>query len=252
MTPTEVSVQAGSFGAAAQAYERGRPPYPETAIDWLIPAGCQAVLDLGAGTGQLSRQLVRRGLQVVAVEPSAGMRAELTRVLPGLPALEGSAEHLPLPDASVDAVLVAQAWHWVNTDLAVPEVARVLTPGGQLGLLWNVRDEREDWVRCLGELMHGGTEQAMNSGSPHVGSPFQTGERTDVPWSYQLSKEAVLDLVASRSYVITRSPEARDLLLAEVRALLDDHPALRGRTTVQMPYVTECSRFRLSTPTPPN
>ena len=122
--------QASSFGAAADAYERGRPPYPPEAVDWLLPEDASRVLDLGAGTGKLTRQLRGRGLDVVAVEPSAGMREQLARAVPDVAVYAGTAEEIPLPDGSVDAVLVAQAWHWVDRSRAVPEVARVLVPGG--------------------------------------------------------------------------------------------------------------------------
>ncbi len=142
--------QAASFGAAAATYERARPSYPDEAIGWLLPPGARRVLDLGAGTGKLTRGLVGRGLGVVAVEPSAGMRDQLARVLPGVTVLAGTAEEIPLADHAVDAVLVAQAWHWVDPARAVPEAARVLAPGGRLGLLWNIRDERADWVAELG------------------------------------------------------------------------------------------------------
>ena len=138
---TSKARHATSFGAATRAYERGRPSYPAEALDWLLPDGARRVLDLGAGTGKLTRDLAARGLDVVAVDPSAGMRAELGRVLPDIPVLAGSAEHIPLDAGSVDAVLVAQAWHWVDPKAAVPEIARVLKPGGRLGLLWNVRVE---------------------------------------------------------------------------------------------------------------
>src|SRR4051794_1947800 len=141
--------QAASFGLAAREYERGRPGYPEAALDWLLPPDARDVVDLGAGTGKLTRQLAGRNLHVVAVEPSDGMRAELARALPDATALPGAAERIPLPDASADAVLVAQAWHWVDAEAAVPEVVRVLRPGGRLGLLWNLRDETVDWVAAL-------------------------------------------------------------------------------------------------------
>src|ERR1700753_2775966 len=147
---------ATSFGGAAAAYERGRPPYPPEALDWLLPPGARRVLDLGAGTGKLTRELVARGLDVVAVEPLEGMRAELSRVLPGTPVRAGSAEEIPLPDGAVDTVLAAQAWHWVTPERAAPEVARVLRPGGTLGLVWNERDEREPWVSRLHQIV---TEQ---------------------------------------------------------------------------------------------
>jgi SAM-dependent methyltransferase len=246
-TPDDGLLLSRSFGAAAQEYARSRPSYPDAAVDWLLPAGARTVLDLGAGTGQLTRQLVRRGLDVVAVEPSDGMRAELAAALPDVPALAGSAEEVPLPDASVDAVLVAQAWHWVDVARAVPEVARVLVPGGRLGLLWNIRDEREDWTARLGALLHRGREQHLGSDSPDVGPPFSSIERLDVPWVQRSGTADLLDLVASRSYVITMPPDGRQALLEEVRALLDDHPALQRRDEVDLPYVTRCSRCDLST-----
>jgi len=245
-SPDSRSEPAGSFGSAAKVYERGRPSYPDVALDWLLPPGVQTVLDLGAGTGQVARRLRRRGLSVVAVEPSEGMRAEMARVLPGVPALAGSAEQIPLPDDSVDAVVVAQAWHWVDVRRAVPEVARVLRPGGQLGLVWNIRDEREDWVARLGSLMHQGVEQEMNSGSPVAGAPFGPIERLDVAWTYRMTRAAVVDLVASRSYVITLPHAEREALLDEVRQLLDGHPQLAGLDAVDMPYVTRCSRARVA------
>lgn len=239
------TAQASSFGAAAAEYERGRPPYPPAALDWVLPAGARRVLDLGAGTGKLTRQLVQRGLDVVAVEPSDGMRGELMRVLPGVRALAGSAEQIPLDDGAVDAVLLAQAWHWVDPARAVPEVARVLAPGGTLGLVWNKRDERVPWVAELGRRIneiHEDDEGDNTSDHPRVGPPFSPLERHDVPWVHQLTVPGLLDMVASRSYVILLPPEERQTLLDRVRQLAETDPALAGQPEVSLPYVTECWR----------
>jgi SAM-dependent methyltransferase len=232
---------AHSFGPAAQKYERGRPPYPAAAVDWLLPDGARRVLDLGAGTGKLTRELSVRGLDVTAVDPSDGMLAELGRVLPGVPALPGTAEAIPLEDRSVDTVLVAQAWHWVDPARAVPEIARVLTPGGRLGLIWNLRDGREDWVRRLGQIL---VSPEMRR-DPDVGAPFGPVETRDFPWTHRITPDQLLDLVASRSYVILLPPDERAGLLGQVRQLMATHPALVGRTMFDLPYVTQCARATL-------
>ena len=241
--------RAVSFGAVADAYERGRPPYPPEAIDWLLPAGAARVLDLGAGTGKLTRQLAGRGLDVTAVEPSEGMREQLRRVVPGVRALAGTAERIPLPGRSVDAVLVAQAWHWVDPVVAVPEVARVLRPGGLLGLLWNIRDERADWVAKLGAALRrsDGPQSASNtvSSAPLVGPPFGPVERHDVEWVHHIPPDALIDMVASRSYVITLPTADRAALLSEVRRLIQTHPALAGADEIALPYLTRCWRAPL-------
>ncbi|MCZ4124644.1 class I SAM-dependent methyltransferase [Streptomyces sp. H39-S7] len=241
------TAQARSFGAAAAAYERGRPSYPAQAIEWLVPTGARRALDLGAGTGKLTRQLSERSVDVVAVEPSAGMREQLTHALPSIPALAGSAEDIPLTDHSVDVVVVAQAWHWVDPDRAIPEIARVLTPGGQLSLVWNTRDEREDWVAQLGRLLHPhGVPPTSGVGVDAITAPFGTVEHHTVHWRNRLTPAELLDLVASRSYVITLPSSDRSALLAEVHCLLAEHPALAGRDEMVMPYVTHCFRTRLT------
>jgi SAM-dependent methyltransferase len=232
--------QASSFGAAADAYERGRPPYPPEAVDWLLPEDASRVLDLGAGTGKLTRQLRGRGLDVVAVEPSAGMREQLARAVPDVAVHAGTAEDIPLPDGSVGAVLVAQAWHWVDRSRAVPEVARVLVPGGQLGLVWNIRDEREDWVAELGQILHDpGDHRRDDRGI--IGPPFGPVERRDVEWKHRLGPDELIDLAASRSYVITMPEEQRAAVLAGVRRLA----GRAGPGELVLPYVTECYRARL-------
>ncbi len=236
--------KARSFGAAAAEYERGRPPYPQEAVDWLLPAGARRVLDLGAGTGKLTRQLHERGLDVVAVEPSAGMRGQLARVLPGVACLDGTAESIPVPADSVDAVLCAQAWHWVDPRRAVPEVARVLRPGGRLALVWNKRDERVDWVKQLGRTMHADDDPRPDL--PVVGPPFGPLQRRDIEWVYRATPSAVVDLVASRSYVITLAPAARQELLGELHRLLGTHPQLVGAAAIDIPYIAECHRADLA------
>ena len=237
--------QASSFGAVAAAYERGRPPYPPEAVDWLLPAGASRVLDLGAGTGKLTRQLRDRGLDVIAVEPSEGMREQLARAVPGVPVHAGSAEEIPLPDHSVDAVLVAQAWHWVDRSRAVPEAARVLVPGGRLGLVWNIRDEREDWVAELGRILHDpGDHHRQDRGI--IGPPFGPVERCDVEWTHRLSRDELIDLAASRSYVITMPDRERAAVLAGVADLADARLGGNGAGELVLPYVTECYRAELS------
>lgn len=236
------SAHANSFGPAAGTYERGRPTYPATALNWLLPPGLPRVLDLGAGTGKLTRSLTERGLPVTAVDPSDGMLTELRRILPAVPAHRGSAEDIPLPDGSVDVVLVAQAWHWVDPARAAPEIARVLSPGGRLGLLWNVRDEHNaDWVHRLGEIIDG----AEQGRSTAVGPPFGPVETAEFRWTDTVSPDGLIDLVASRSQVILLPPDQRAALLAQVRQLAATHPALVGRTGFDLPYVTECARTDL-------
>jgi SAM-dependent methyltransferase len=238
-------VQANSFGAVADVYERGRPQYPPEALDWLLPARATRVADVGAGTGKLTRQLRERGLDVIAVEPSAGMREQLRRVVPGAPALGGTGEQIPLADHSVDAVLVAQAWHWVDPERAVPEVARVLAPGGRLGLLWNRRVEDGDWVAELSTII--GSRGTPGSGRhfPDIGPPFGPVERRSVEWLHRLSRAEMTDWVASRSYVITLPDAQRHRVLGQVRDLIDTHPALAGGDEIALHMVTHCSRADL-------
>lgn len=233
-----------SFGAEAAAYERGRPSYPPEAIDWLLPPGARDVLDLGAGTGKLTTRLVERGLDVIAVDPIAEMLELLSTSLPETPALLGTAEQIPLPDSSVDAVLVAQAWHWFDPERAVAEVARVLRPGGRLGLVWNTRDERSGWVKDLGRII--GHEDHPFNDTVTLPAPFTDVERHHIEWTNYLTPQALIDLVASRSYCITAPAEARTKTLDHVRELLATHPALANSTGLALPYITVCIRATLS------
>jgi SAM-dependent methyltransferase len=238
--------QAGSFGAAAALYERARPSYPSDALDWLLPDGAPDVLDLGAGTGKLTRLIAERDIHVEAVDPSAQMLAELRQVLPEVPTHVGSAEEVPVADSSFDAVVVAQAWHWVDVPRASAEVARVLRPGGRLGLIWNDRDDRVDWVRKLSELTAQGGERGMASDNPVFGKPFGQIEYFVTEWSYPMTTAGLIDLAASRSYVIIAPEQERVSILTGVQKLLDTHPDLAGRDEFEMPYVTYASRAHIA------
>jgi SAM-dependent methyltransferase len=233
-----------SFGSAAAAYERGRPSYPPDAIDWLLPPDAGKVLDLGAGTGKLTTRLVERGLDVVAVDPITDMLELLRASLPETKALLGTAEDIPLDDNSVDAVLVAQAWHWVDPERAIPEIARVLRPGGRLGLVWNTRDERLGWVRELGQII--GSDRDQGRFNVTLPAPFTEPQRHQVEWTNYLTPQALIDLVASRSYCITSPTEVRTTTLDQVRELLATHPALANSSGLAMPYVTVCIRATLA------
>jgi SAM-dependent methyltransferase len=226
-------------------YAEARPTYPNEAVDWLVPGKPNRVLDLGAGTGKLTEVLVKRGFDVVAVDPSREMLDELEKRLPAVEAIVGAAEHLPLPDASVNAVTVAQAWHWVDAEKAVPEIARVLRPGGTLGLVWNTRDESVDWVAQLGEIMGGTAHYDMDDGEPIIGPPFGETERWQTTWTQTVTRNDLLNLVRSRSYFLVKSEADQQATLAAVTELLNQHPALRSSDTLELPYLTECYRARL-------
>lgn len=237
-----------SFGSQAAAYERGRPSYPPEAVDWLLAPTddweAHDVLDLGAGTGKLTTRLVERGLSVIAVDPIAEMLDMLRTALPDTPALLGSAEQIPLPDNAVDAVLVAQAWHWFDPERAVAEVARVLRPGGRLGVLWNTRDERLGWVKDFGQIV--GLEHDRDNATVDLPEPFTDISTHQVEWTNYITPQALIDYVASRSYCITSPAEVRTRTLDEVRDLLASHPSLASSTGLAMPYITVCVRATLS------
>ncbi|NLT55795.1 MAG: methyltransferase domain-containing protein [Actinomycetales bacterium] len=234
-----------SFGAVAATYERGRPPYPLTAVDWLLQGSARRVVDLGAGTGKLTRLLRYRGIDVIAVEPAEGMRRQLAASVPGVPILAGTAESIPLAPGSVDAVLVAQAWHWVDPARAVPEVIRVLRPGGWIGLVWNVRDARVPWVAALDRILHRPGDRHAALGVPRLGPGFGPVERYEVEWVHQLPIGALIDLAASRSHVIALPPDERAALLDEVRELLTGKKDPTEDGEIPLPYVTWCYRARV-------
>lgn len=235
-----------SFGQAVGDYDLGRPSYPIEAVDWALQrAGTVVdVVDVGAGTGKFTASLIAHGLTVVAVEPDPEMRARLATNLPSVRSLAGTAEAMPLEDASADLVTFAQSWHWVDVPAASAEVARVLRPGGALALVWNIRDPEVEWVERLGEVMGSSTAEQYDSHEPVVAPPLTLEDYAEFLWQNPMTREQLIAMVTSRSYVITMTAPEREKLLVRLAALLDTHPDLAGRTEYLMPYRTRVTIAR--------
>jgi len=228
-----VTEPARSFDLAAEEYEAARPDYPDAVLDLLPIAADATVVDVGAGTGKLTRVLARRYARVIAVEPLDRMRAILERVVPGVEAHAGSAEEIPLPDASVDAVFAAQAFHWFDHERAIPELARVLRPGGVLALVWNGPDETrpsplpEAYVAYLEEL-HAPSMARVREAGPWediiLRGPFREPRRHEaaVPHDHVLDRAGLLTVARSVSWIASLDPEERERVLAKLDSLLDD------------------------------
>ena len=234
------------FAAAADAYERGRPEYSVEAVERLFAeldvGPGKRVLDLAAGTGKLTRQVAPSGAEIVAVEPIAEMRAKLEAVLPGVEAIEGTAERIPLPNHSVDAVVVGQAFHWFDGIRAVSEIRRVLKPGGGVGLIWQARDPRLPWIERLDEII-----DRADDGHPRFRTmgwreafdrtaffePLQTATFETVQRG---SPETIVDRVASISYVAAMSAARRQAVLDQVRELLATDQETAGAEVIELPY----------------
>lgn len=232
--------RATSFSAVADAYERARPEYPDDAVRWLSGEPPRDVVDLAAGTGKLTRVLVRLGHRVTAVEPLPEMLAVLRTVVPGARPLEGSAEAIPLRDGSAEAVLVAQAFHWFDQPAALREIARVLRPGGLLGLVWNERDESVGWVARLSELIGGEHVSELDSSTVIATSDlYGPVETATWRWEQPLTRERLRELVESRSHCATRPDDEREAILAAVDGLYEE--TARGEQ-VTMPYVVRAFR----------
>jgi SAM-dependent methyltransferase len=243
-----------SFGAVAAAYAEHRPDYPQAAVRWcLAPAGPDVsrlrVLDLGAGTGKLTAVLAGLAAEVTAVEPDPEMLAELRRLLPGVRALRGSAEAIPLPDGAVDAVVCGQALHWFDMDLAVPEIARVLSGRGVLSGLWNSDDDRVEWVAGLQAAAKGAASPSLSRRRAEAagfdvaqfGPLFGDAERAEFAHGQRRTAGSLLALIATHSTVLVMPPAERDLLLADISAYLAARPETSdGEFT--LPMVTSVLR----------
>jgi ubiquinone/menaquinone biosynthesis C-methylase UbiE len=234
---------AHSFGGVAEAYERGRPSYPAEAARWLLGDHPLTVLELGAGTGKLTRVLVELGHDVHATDPDAAMLAVLEDRLPGVRTAVASAEEIPLPAGSVDAVIAAQAFHWFDLDRALPEIARVLRPEGRIGLLWNWRNEKIPWVRRLGALIGTQDQQSDPAQALIFSELFGFVEEHEFSHWQSIDRKTIQDLVLSRSNVAVLDEAGRQAKLAEVVTFYDEYG--RGMDGMQLPYVTRCFRAQV-------
>jgi len=240
MDPRDRQQRALSFGPAAESYDRIRPSYPVEALRWLLGSEPKVVVDLGAGTGILTRQLAALGHHVRPVEPDPGMRA---RIAADLDPLDGTAETIPLPDASVDAVVAGQSYHWFDPERAHPEIARVLRPGGLFAPLWNERDETVPWLARLSQVAddlvgRAGPDPLATGFGPRFG-PVEHGRFRHAT---RHTADSLVELMRSRSYYLAAEPDRQREMDAAVRDLVPTHPDLKGRDSFELPYLTEVFR----------
>ena len=269
LPPQEKAIRAGSFGAVATHYERYRPGPPVAAVDWLLPvvpggAGRRRLVDLGAGTGALTRLLVGRADEVVAVEPDERMRSVLADENPGVRVVEGRGESMPLPDGSADAVLASSSWHWMDLVPALLEVGRVLVPGGTLGVVWSGPDpEGAFMVEARSLLEHRPAGDGEGSGrdelaglitgdgdrSPPVleippGVPFAAPERQEFTWEMAMTADELIGLLGTFSWIITLPEDARGRVVAAARRLLAELLGVEGEVTVDVAFRADAWRSR--------
>ncbi|WP_323990384.1 class I SAM-dependent methyltransferase [Pseudomonas canadensis] len=248
MTGVHTSAQQG-FSTQAVTYAQGRPDYPRQLTGWLADTlhidALSSVIDLGAGTGKFTRLLSTLAPTLIAVEPVAAMGAQLTKLLPDVRLVNGTAESIPLPAASADAVVCAQAFHWFSTEAALAEIHRVLKPGGRLGLVWNVRDESVDWVSAITDIItpYEGDTPRFHTGrwrEAFTGKYFSEPEMTCFPYSHVGSpQEVIMDRFLSVSFIAALPEASKAVVTAQLQALIDTHPSLKGRDTVAFPYQTQ-------------
>lgn len=253
--PSQIKDAAQGFDHNAGAYEAARPSYPAEAVAHIVGHGRigpgARVLDLAAGTGKLTRLLVPTGAEVVAVEPVAAMRDQLHRLLPEVEVHDGVAEALPLGDGTVDAVTVAQGFHWFDAPVALAEMRRVLRPGGHLFLVWNIRDRGVDWVREFGDLLVDGPDMERPYDSyydvDYAGIVAGAGGFAPVTlwthdWEQPSDRELLVDRAESVSVVGQLPPAKKAEVLDRIRTLAATHPDLAGRDRFPFPYTTRVYR----------
>jgi SAM-dependent methyltransferase len=232
------------FETAGDRYERGRPDYPPAAVDWLVAQlgmatrGRARVLDIGAGTGKLTRPLLERGLEVTAVEPVDGMRATLGRTAPGADIRAGRAEALPLGDGEVDGIVAGQAFHWFASAVALNEFARVLRPDGRLGLIWNRRDPDQPLQAEIGRLVAPYRRDTPAHASDAwraaftASAPFSLGAERRLPHGQWLDAAGLVDRILSISFIAALPEAQRRTIAQRVRELATAAP-------IELRYITE-------------
>jgi SAM-dependent methyltransferase len=272
VTPQEKAVRSASFGGVASLYERYRPGPPVAAVDWLLPTHVGRVVDLGAGTGALTRLLVDRADEVVAVEPDDRMLAVLVDEVPGVRAIEGRGESMPVPAGCADAVLASSSWHWMDPVATLHEVARVLVLGGILGAVWSGPDPDGPFLAQARSLLSERSQGAKASGAEEAGRdagrgefagfmtsdalrpqfsleippgvPFDQPERNVFTWDVALDADELIGLLGTLSWVITMAENRRAHLFAEARRLLRDYLGVEGPVTVDVAFRGDAWRTR--------
>ncbi|NIH86785.1 methyltransferase domain-containing protein [Amycolatopsis granulosa] len=229
-----------SFGGRAADYARHRPDYPLDALHWALPPRAAEVVDLGAGTGKLTGGLRALGLRVTAVEPDPEMRAEFGRHHPDVPILDGTAELIPLPGSSVDAVLAGQAFHWFDAEAALTEIARVLRPGGVVAGLWNGNDESVPWVAELARVA-GFASRARSVANLVEHPAFGPVEETAFPHAHRRTPESLVETISTHSYLLVADAAERAAARARMLDFLRTHPATTGGE-FDLPLVTTVRR----------
>jgi SAM-dependent methyltransferase len=248
MPVVHTAAQVG-FSTQAGTYSQGRPDYPEALNTWLSTAlgiGPQStVVDLGAGTGKFTRLLKPLTEHLIGVEPVDAMRNEFTAHLPDVQIVPGTAQSIPLADATADALVCAQAFHWFADTAALSEIHRVLKPGGRLGLIWNVRDESVDWVAEITRIItpYEGDTPRFHTGHwrrPFDGRYFSQPALSCFNYSHSGSPDTVImNRFLSVSFIAALPAAEKALVTDQLRELIGTHPALRGRETVDFPYQTQ-------------